>query len=406
MKKLFLFTLTVFLLSIVFVLIGCKQVTEVVPEVIEDPPIIAHDDPPPEEPPVVVDNIENVVLALYDGATLRLWDGTSLTDAYVGHVVPAGNKKLAFEDVLYYFDDTGNSVHSKWLPVVPDKVIAVKQSSLRAETSTLSRSAVAYEDSVITLEDIPPEEAYPLGARYEHYTRIFENGEEIGLWYLNEWECTDVIQTASGHILAIDELGNYRNLTDDKNIETAYDGGIMTYNMGTQEGYISDESGEYAVTWSMNYFDNSRWQLAGGVWYTENGYTWTPETGVLSNVNKMYGWNSFATCHEDYDGIFPSMPYMLPAGVYYENGEECTYWIECNTGQLYRHIPSVDRLDMIIELYDGDGTREGGIPYFNTLDPQVIDGKMYYHEGGAIKTYDFTTGLVSVFSTDQEVIEW
>lgn len=390
MRNIINFIAAVALTLFAFWLVGCSVQAPV------DPVVIDHGDEEPADPPV---EMSNILLALYDGATLRLWDGNTLNDAYVGHVIPAGRKKLAIEDVLYYFDENGASVASKWLPVIPTAVVTT-------ESSSLSRASVVYEDDVITLEDIPPEEAYALGARYKNYTRVFENGVEIGAWYLNEWECTDVIKTASGHILAIDGLGRYINLTDDKEIDTAYEDGIMLYNMETQYGYIADASGSYEVTWSMNYFDHSRWQLADGVWYTENGYTWTPETGVISNANCLYDLNAWATMPELYTGIFPDMPYLLPAGVHEENGEEVTYWIECNTGKLLRHIPSIDRLDMVIELYDGPDTRSGGIPYFNTLDPVIIDGLMYYHEDGAVKTFDLTTGLVSVFSVDQEVIEW
>lgn len=409
MKKLFLLLVTVLLGTML--LVSCKQIAGSIPEVItEDPPVIVHTDPPPEELPIEIEvDLSDVILALYDGSNLRLWNGTILVDAYVGHVRTAGNKKLAFEDVLYYFDDSGNSVYSQWLPVIPSKLIATESATLsRSLSRSLAspKSVVLYQDDVITIEDILPAEAYDLGARYEHYTRIFENNVEIGQWNLNEWECTDVIQTASGHILAINEHGAYINLTDDKVVETAYDGGIMTYNMGSQEGFIADETGEYAVTWVMNFFDNSRWLKADGVYYTESGYSWTPEGGVISEANVMYGWNDWDTYPEEYEVSYNERPYILPAGINYENGEECTYWIECNTGGLYRHIPSIDRLDKVIELYDGPDTRAGGIPYFNTLDPQVIDGKLYYHESGTIKTFDFTTGMVSVFSINQEVIEW
>lgn len=398
MRNVLNFTLAlIFSIFCVSMYTGCKI------ESPADPVVIDHgEDLPPEDPPIdePVD-LSSVILALYDGTTLRLWDGTIMTNVYTGNVVSAGERKLAFEDVLYYFDESGNTAGSRWLPVVPTAVVA-------SESVSVARAAVIYDDTVLTLEDIPPEEAYALGARYKHYTRIFENGVEVGAWYLNEWECTDVIQTASGHILGINEHGAYVNLTDDKNVVTAYEGGIMTYNMGTQHGYIADASGEYEVTWSMNYFDNSRYQLADGVWYTENGYEWTPETGVISAANVMYNWNEYQNWPDTYTDLvaWGNNPYLLPAGVRAENGEEVTYWIETVTGQLYRHIPSIDRLDMILQLFEHDYTRMGAIPYFNTLDPVIIEDLLYYHEGGSIKTYDFTTGLVSIFSSDQEVIAW
>lgn len=375
----------------------------------EDLPVAEVPDEPAPETPETPDDPESPVttsqnavkLALYDGSTLRLWDGETLTDAYIGAIREGGDKKLSIENVLYYFDEYGEAVHSEWLPVVPDHILV--------DESGIGRGETVYEDDVFVIEDITPEEAYALGGLYKHYTRVYKNGEEMNApWYMNQWWCTDVIQTSSGHILGVNEYGSFVNLTDDKDVYDAEDGGLLWYDMGTEQGNVCDESGEYHITWVTNHFDNGRWQLADGVWYSENGFEWTAAGGVVSDANAMYCWNNWTDYSVEtvYDGAYAEKPYMLPAGVWSVNGEECTYWIECNTGQLYRHIPSIDSLEMIIELYDGPGTRMGGIPYFNSLDPVIIDGVMYYHESNAVKTFDLSTTLISVFSADMEVIEW
>jgi len=407
MKKL-IYTCIVLLL---YVMCACEQQT-----IPLEPPVIVHEsgEEPPETPPVedppeeieipeeeedpVIDETP-ILFGLLDGDTLKFWDGENLIDGYVGSIKQAGFRKLSIDDVIYWFDDLAEVEQSAWLPVLPEAIKAVS-------TDDTPRGDIIYNDDIWALEDIPPAEALALGARYKHYTRIFFNNENINVWYLDEWQVEHVIETLSGHIIAVGPLGQYHNLTDDKVIETAYDGGIMTYNMGTETGYIADDSGTYQVTWEMNYFDHSRWLLADGIWYTENGYTWTPETGVISNANAMYNWNEYDDFPDTYNAPYGENPYLLPVGVYELNGEQCTYWIETVTGQLYRHIPSIDRLEVVSEIYPGTNTRSGAIPYFNTLKPEIINEKIYYHESGMIKTYDHTTGFISTFSTDQEIIVW
>jgi len=382
-----------------------------------EPPVIIHetDELPPETPPIedppeeieipepeedpVIDEPAPILFALLDGDTLKFWDGENLIDSYIGSIKQAGFRKLSIDDVIYWFDDQAEVEQSAWLPVLPEAIKAVSN-------GLNPRGDIIYNDDIWTLEDIPPAEALALGARYKHYTRIFFNNENINTWYLDEWQVDHVIETLSGHIIAVGPLGQYHNLTDDKVIETAYDGGIMTYNMGTEEGYIADETGEYYITWERNYFDHSVWQNANGTWYTENGYTWTAADGITSAANSLYGFNEYENYPDWYDVPYGERPYILAVGVREENGEEVTYWIETVTGQLYRHIPSIDRLEVVSEIYPGTNTRSGAIPYFDTLNPEIINEKIYYHESGMIKTFDYSTGFISTFSTDQEIIVW
>jgi hypothetical protein len=330
-----------------------------------------------------------------------MWDGIIFTIAYTGQIESAGNRKLSIDSILYYMDENGIATQSAWLPTVPDTIIAVPKAKSRAD--------IVYQDEVTILEDIPPLEAYNLGALYRHYTRIYVDNIELTgdrAWNMNEWQVISVIETASGHIIARDATTAWHNLTDDKVIKTAYPGGIMLYNMGAQHGYIADETGEYEVTWSANYFDNAYHQLADGVWYTENGYTWTADTGVISEANSMYCWNTYTTYPATYDAPYGEKPWIIPAGVREENGEQCTYWVECVTGKLYRHIPSIDNLSVITALYAGPYTRIGSEIYHNTLTPVIIENLLYYHANGNIYTYNFDTTVVAVFAGDQQLIPW
>lgn len=362
-----------------------------------DPPVIvAPDGDPPELPTQTETYVAK--LALYDGTTLRFWDGTELHAEYTGNVEHAGYRRLAIDNVLYWFDENATAVQSAWLPVVPN--------AITTKAKTGAKATIVYSDDVYTLEDIPPEEAYALGAMYRHYTRIFVNSVEEGQWYLNQWEVDRVITTLSGHILAQDVTGAWHNLTDEKNVNIAYDGGIMFYDTSSQHGYVVDDTGEYEITWITNFMDHNNWQLANDVWTSDRGFTWTALGGVVSNANELYNWNEYENYPDTYDAPFAEKPYTISAGVREENGEDVTYWIECVTGKLYRHIPSTDTLEMIVELYDPPMTRTGGWHEGQTLQPERIDDYLYYHNSGSVKRYNYDSGLVSIFSTDQQVISW
>jgi len=383
MKQLF------FLLIIALTLFAC-------PNPADEPWEPPENTPAPLTPPT---SLSEIKFALYDGSTLQLWDGNTLIDAYTGIIRQAGHRKLSIDNAIYYFDEFANSTYSAWLNIIPDAITV-------RDTQSASR-AVVYTDDIYTLETIDANEAYALGALPRPYTRIYENAIEVGIWYENQWETSDVITSASGHIVIIDTVEAYHNITNGKIIDTVYEGGIMLHDMGTEHGFITDETGTYEVTWEMNHFDHSVWQKAGDTWYTENGYEWTATGGVISNANAMYAWNSFDTYPDSYDAIYGERPYLLPAGVKeIDIGEYCLYWIETVTGQLYKYTPLGDSLELVTEIYEGADTRMEAIPYYNTLDPELIDNEIWYHENGMIKYIDLDTLEISIFSGDAELIVW
>ena len=389
MKKLFIILIGLFLIM------GCLD-TGIIPDIQDSGPDIIT--PTFEKP---------IILALYDGVNLRFWDGERLHDAYSGNVKQAGHRKLSVDEVLFYFDEKGNVIQSNWLPANPEALKAVPNKTA-SKGITDPKGVIVYNDSIYTLENIPPDEAYALGAQYKDYTKIYINNVVQGLWYLNEWKVEKVIKTLSGHIIAIDTGKHYHNLTDKKVVYYATDNGLLIYDIDdvNYTAKIADDSGIYDITWKMGYFLNSQWQKAGDKWYSQKGYTFDHAYKVISNANKMYLWNDWNTLPAVYDASYKEMPYLLSAGVRLENSEEVTYWIECVTGYLYRHIPSIDKLDRITELYKGPYIRPEAAPYFKGLKPEIIDNKLYYHVGGMVKTYDFTTGMVSLFSKEMGVIKW
>lgn len=384
LRVIYIYFAILFSVSLIYITLSCSLSTP------DDPPVIVHDDPPPDEPPIIDDDPEEpvinpIVFGLYDGTLLSFYDGSTITDVYTGSIVQAGPRILAIDDVLYHFDEYGNVLESEWLPVYPEAV------------------AISGTD-IYTFERIDPDTAYNLGAMPREYTRVFENNTEIGTWYLNEWRVSEILILDNGDMVALGTTGGYHTIIGSNDYWKAYDKGIGIYqlNPGNRIAYISDSSGDYLVNWGANYFNSARWQLSNDTWYSNNGYEWTP-SGLLENTNSLQDFQS-----TPYPVALPNgePPKVIPAASRIENSESVSYWIECNSGYMFRHIPSLDKLEAIVRLYTGDGYRLTGVYMASYIDPILIDDILYFHDSGSIMKYDFQTGLVSIFSQEMEIMRW
>lgn len=358
----------------------------------------------PYVPPVPVFNPEEpgaIKIALYNGTRLMLHDGNEVVMSNAGEFRNASARIFSRGDILEYFDGDGYVIHSSYLPATPEAVHS------RVGASVAAHGVTIYSDEVWTLERIEPAEAYSLGAMYREYTRVYQGPDEIGAWYLNEWQVKEVVSPASGQIIAIDTAGDFHNLTDSAVPFRIYDNKLMIHDVDqvTNSGYFSDYTGTYAEDWQYNWFNSSEWQLADDVWYSSKGHTWSGAAGLIEESTVMWDFNEWPY---PIDTVYANAPVIVPAAVRYDTGEECTFWVECNTGWLYRHIPSIDRLDMIVRLYQGDGERTTGVSYRAFLRPVYSpdEDALYFHDVGGLMRYDFGTGLVTVFSLDMEVWVW
>ena len=392
MKTRFLFSLIFIMLITIFT--GCpvdpgnKPTATSIPLITPTPiPVIPAENP--------------VKFALYDGTNLMYYDGENTKIAYSGKIKKAANRVLSVDNVLTYFDDYGSVEYSKWLPLAPDAIII---------DEIVRSKDIVYEDDVWILEHITPEEAYAAGAMYRDYCRIYYNGVEITdpMWWMNQWEPHEILLTESGLIIARNNLGSYHNINGTEAILKAYNNGMIIYNVNTSthSGYFADNEGIKFEQWGYNYFNGCRWQEANNKWYASHGYTWSYNEGLIENANVMWSWTN--------QSMYPTFVYLanaqsasiLPAGIQFENGEEVTYWIECNLGVLFRFIPSINQMEYIARIYVGDGSKITGALQINNLKPIWNDGLLYFHNDGSIKVFDPVTGVTSIFSEDMEIIEW
>ena len=339
-----------------------------------------------------------IKLALYDGEKLIYYDGIAFYDAYLGNISQAAPRVLSVDDVLYYFDDYGAPMASYWLPAIPE-AITVKPSGISA------KGTIVYDDDVYTLERIDPAEAYSLGALYKEYTRIFENDVEVGSWNLNQWRAKQVFTIGNGDIVALDDMSAYHNISGDREYWKAFPGGMAIYEHDAthRTAMFTDATGDYPERWGNNIFNSSRWQEAGGAWYSSVGYTWTPSSGLIEHANKLWDFIN-GPCPVTLEN--GQKPIVIPAGTRTENSEEVTYWIECDTGYLFRLVASTNTLTNIARIYIGQNTQIYGALVCGTLEPVIIDDVLYFHLDGSIYQYNFATHTVSVFSGDMEIFGW
>lgn len=318
--------------------------------------------PPPEpDPPPAASR----TIFVYDAAAPEI--GTSDGEFYY----PLAQEKAAnardgfisVGDILHGIDDTGASIITQRLPVAPDKI------------------AISGAD-IWCFKDI-----YDAMSGRD-YTMIYLNTEQYGAWTDNQYTVAEAIVTAQGDIIALDTGGKYRNILDPAQVVNyAGHGGLLIHSVDAVNRRAN--IGDTRVYFSTNYFFGAKqWVEAGDVYYSWNGYTWDGTT--LSEK---------ATQLKDFVLLWYSeRPIVVPVGSRIEHGEAVTYWIEYNTGWLYRHTPSIDALEQVILLYQGDGTRNGGLALRGEIKPVLVGDDLYYGWSGTIWKYNFTDGLVSSFA--------
>jgi hypothetical protein len=344
-----------------------------------DSPTTPTTEPPATEEPTEPTEPETkpFIIAVYDGYNLSISDGETLTPYTEGHAANARDGFIAIGDVLHGIDtETGETVVTYRLPIEPD--------------------AVGISTDTWSFKNIDPETAYNLGGLYKNYTQIFRNSTEHGHWSLNKWELSDVVVTETNHVIATDVLGKRRSITEpDLAVAFSAHNGMMIHSndIVNHRSYIRTIDGDIRVNFARNYFFGAdEWLKSGDEWFSWNGY-------VFDGVNLF----EQETALSDFISTSPDAPVVVSAGTREEHGETVLYWIDCNTGMLYRYTPLVDRLENVIELYIADGSRTGGIIFEREISPVMAGDYLFYSHGGTVWKYDFISGVVSSF-VDRAVI--
>lgn len=381
MKK----SLLIILLTAILTACGGGGDTVILPPAAPEAPVIQNPTPEPEpepapepipEPkpePEPEPEILPHTIFIYDAIaeTIGTSDGIYYYPLDSGKSANTHDGFISVGDILHGIDGAGISIITSRLPVTPD--------------------AIAISGDVWSFENIDPATAQSLGGLPRWYTKIYQGATEYGVWYLNQWQTVDAMVTNSGDVVIADIVGRLRSVTDPSlDVRTAIHNGIMIHSTDAVNlsAFIRDNGVNTKIYGSTNYFlSANKWIEADRIWYSWNGFTW-------DGVN----FTESATALRDFIVVSSESPVVVPVGSRQEHSESVTYWIECNTGWLYRHTPSIDALEQVILLYQGAGLRVDGITVAAEIKPVLTDENMFFTWNNTVWKYNFADALVSSFA--------
>jgi hypothetical protein len=346
--------LIIFIISILWACGGGGSPAQLPPA----PPMPSPDKPAP---------ITEKTIFIYDPVAeiIGTSDGEFYYDLAPGKSANARDGFIAIGDVLHDIDINGISQTTQRLPVYPDAV-------------TISGYIWSFEI---------------IGG----YTKIYRGSSEYGNYLDNSWRVSDAIATAGGDIIAIDDQYNYHSVAEPNlNIRFASHEGIMVHSMdvANHRAYIRGIDYDTRVLFNTNYFFQAdQWILADNIWYSWNGYTWDGVT--LTELSTSM--SDFTT------QWYAENPVLIAVGSRIEHSESVTYWIECNTGMLYRYTPSIDRLETVINIYQGSGFRSDGISVKRGIKPVLASDYLFFTWNDMIWKYNFDTEIISSFASGVEI---
>lgn len=330
-------------------------------------PIINTPDPEPAP--------DTYTLILYDSSGIGFSNGTGYNHFMDGHVTPISAGTFSVDDIIYEVDALGTVISKVQLPAIP--------------------SAVAVTASEIwTFETIPAVWAAANGGMYDEYTQIWQGYSEYIPWYNTRFEVTAAKSTASGDVIAYDILGIPITVTDAVTTHYAAQDGILIHTVDAvnRKGQVRTAAGDYPVAWSTNNFNSAKqWIEIAGAWYSWNGYRWNVVDGLTEGDTALA------------DFVNWTLPVVISAGVRMDASLERGYWIEANTGWLWMYTPDMDTLEQVVRLYVADGERMTGINHAADMEPQILDGILYYSFEGAIWRYGFDSGINGMFVAGKKV---
>jgi hypothetical protein len=355
-----------------------------------------------------------VKAALYDGTTVRLWDGTNTVDWKTGVAKHGNGKKITVGPVLYFLDAAGAITRSINLPALPAGVTVIGDPVVYTFENITNADAMA-------LDWTPP----ALGG---NYTRIWQDGVEVGDWHANGWTYVSSFEAANGDLIAVDNIFPGR-IHDISRPLIEANGAFTRVIWAVPDGplffmpdsghpndivvYDAAHPGGQPVTMigAMGRPGNNPWMefpAGSGEWYSGYGVKWDGST-LTAGATAMGAFSNRPSSQWEaaHGYIFPQnsdAPVMLPA---YADAS-ALYFVECNTGTLWSYTPQTNVVALVDALYAGDGKNGTGFSKQATLAPQVIaDGSgktaLYFHDAGTLWSMNTTSTVISAFSADQQM---
>ena len=342
-----------------------------------------------------------VLAALYDGVTVRLWDGTNTVDWKTGVARHGNGSKITVGQVLYFLDSMGSIVQAINLPALPAGV-------------TVIGDPVTW-----TFEEITREQAYEIDYTPGARTRIWRDGAEYGDWHANAWNYVESFEAGNGDLIAMDDLGRFHDITRPAiEAEMAFTHTVWIIPGGPIVHMPDFDHSNEVTIYSSEYPEGLAVTITGGAiphWgyqpWMKSGTTWIDGYGdvltATSLSTRANGLSAFTTVpstawQQSHGYQWPNwsdIPVMIPA--YTEAG--MLYFIETSTGMMWSWSPGTDVVAKTNQLYAGTGKNEMGYAKLVTLEPELIDGAMYFHDGGTLWKRDNASTIISSFSADQKL---
>lgn len=321
------------------------------------------EDTPNIIPLFLVKTIDSLYFA--DHEKMELWK--------TGKIDKAGPRVFSIDNELIELDASGDVIDTTTLDHTPTRI---------KSTPTGNYYCV----------EIPPDEAYALGALYRTYTETFKNGVQIGPeWYLNEFECKDIV-SAGENVFLIDEFGSYHVIDGiAENVAHVHDNQFYIHDIDYIDNTIGFNDSIYSF--GANFVTMSRqWINFDGLNYSEHGDTWNTADGLSESVTAMSDFNisPFPVVPELPNGEAPTLLAVGSAGT-------LLYWIECNSGFLFEYDSISNELTQKWALYNSNNTREVGVIKRDTLKPLIVGEKLYFSNQSAIYSIDLGDGIINIF---------
>lgn len=332
------------------------------------PPPIPPQPPPPAPPefqPTIV-LVNNTGYNLSDGATTNPW--------LTGSIQRAGPRAYSVDADLITYDNTGAELIRVALLTTPTRIKIVNGSAHYCRQYSAA-------------------ESFALGAQAQIHTEIYKDDAMTSFFAFNQWGCSDIV-TADDNVWIIDESGA-AHIAEGTGvlIEHIQPDRFYMHSLDTIGKTIDFNQATYG--YGLNFILTAdEWIIYDGLEYSENGYTWSTGTGLNEQVTAMQAFNS-----NPYP-VTPALPFgqtpvLLGLGVY----DDELYWVECNSGWLFKYEPIGDDLAQSWRLYAGNGTHALGIIKHESLMPflDTDDGKLYFSDAGAVLSLDMATGVIINF---------
>jgi len=313
-----------------------------------------------------------------DGNQVKFFNGSSVIVKQNGASTYAGDRSITVNHKLYYMDAAGNITSQFSLNITPDFC------------------AVDLDGNAWTGEIIDPITAESLGVLPANYLKVYKNNVEFGDWRTRKYLCVNMFLCGSD-IIAINSTGSYHDISGNKTaINSAMGFVVYDFNATIRTAKIDGID----VSWTTNYFNTAK-EWSGS--YSWNGYKWDGVT-LTENGSALTVWRVRA----NYPITLPENAVVISAGQSVFNEETHYFFIECNSGWLFKYIPSSDTLHQVTRLYTGDGYRDTGIYYSKILNPVCSHDSLYFKfdDGGLyrmrfdsleISYIDFCDGYVEAW---------